>query len=122
MKYLKQLAIIGLITLVGEMLNYFLPLPVPASVYGMVLLFLCLCTGIIKEVQIKETADMLLVLMPVMFTGPSVGIIENYTSISESLAAFLLVIVITTVFIMAVTSAVTQSIMKFRKTGENSNE
>lgn len=38
MKYLKEVAIIFGITMAGECLNLFLPLPVPAGVYG---LFIC---------------------------------------------------------------------------------
>ncbi|MCF0175458.1 MAG: CidA/LrgA family protein, partial [Bacteroidales bacterium] len=42
MKYLLQFALIGLISLVAEMMGYFIPIPVPASIYGLVLLFLLL--------------------------------------------------------------------------------
>ena len=42
MKYVKQFGIILLISFAGEALNYLLPLPVPASIYGLVLMFLCL--------------------------------------------------------------------------------
>lgn len=124
MKYVKQIGIIGGITFAGELLNYLLPLPVPASVYGMILLFLALCMRFVKEEQIKETADFLLVLMPVMFTGPSVGVIENYASISQGLLGFAVIIVITTAAIMGVTGAVTQGAMrlcaKVKKTGKES--
>lgn len=44
MKYVKQFAIIALMTFLGEFFNYLLPLPVPASIYGM-LLFICLFTN-----------------------------------------------------------------------------
>lgn len=52
MKYAYQVMIIGGISLAGELLNYLLPLPVPASVYGMLLLLICLCTKVIKLDQI----------------------------------------------------------------------
>ena len=42
MKYVKQFGIILLISFAGEALNYLLPPPVPASIYGLVLMFLCL--------------------------------------------------------------------------------
>lgn len=115
MKYVKQIGIIGGITFAGELLNYLLPLPVPASVYGMLLLFAGLCTGMVKEEQIRETADFLLILMPVMFTGPSVGVIENYASISQGLLGFAVIIIVTTAVIMGVTGAVTQGVMRLCK-------
>ena len=77
--------IIGGITFAGELLHAWLPLPVPASVYGMILLFLCLCLKIIKEDQIRETADFLLLIMPVLFVGPGVGIIDNYMAVSDAI-------------------------------------
>ncbi len=78
----------------------------------MILLFLALCMRFVKEEQIKETADFLLVLMPVMFTGPSVGVIENFASISQGLLGFAVIIGNPTAAIMGVTGAVTQGAMR----------
>ena len=47
MKYVKEFGIILIVSLVGEMLKYFLPLPVQASIYGLVLMYLCLMLGVI---------------------------------------------------------------------------
>lgn len=122
MKYVKQMAIIGGITFAGELLKFFLPFPVPASVYGTILLFVCLCTKVVKEEQIKETADFLLLIMPVMFTGPCVGIIENYGYIADSLWQFALIVVLSTIIIMVVTGLVTQFAMKLQQKGGHADE
>ena len=53
MKYAYQAMIIGGISFAGELLNTLLPLPVPASVYGMVILLICLCTKVIRLDQIQ---------------------------------------------------------------------
>ena len=53
MKYLKQFLIILAISLLGEVLKELLPLPIPASIYGMVFLFILLLTGVIKLDQVK---------------------------------------------------------------------
>lgn len=118
MKYVFQMMIIGGITFVGELLHVWLPLPVPASVYGMILLFLCLCLKIIKEEQIRETADFLLLIMPVLFIGPGVGIIDNYTSISDAILPFIITVFVTTVIVMAVTGLVAQAIIRRTKGGK----
>ena len=47
MKYVKQFFIILLISFVGELFKYLIPLPIPASIYGMVILFIGLMTGLI---------------------------------------------------------------------------
>ena len=117
MKYVFQMMIIGGITFVGEMLHVWLPLPVPASVYGMILLFLCLCLKIIKPEQIQETADFLLLVMPVLFVGPGVGIIDNYGAISGAIVPFIITVILTTAIVMAVTGLVSQAVIRWKKGG-----
>ncbi|WP_041140116.1 CidA/LrgA family protein [Beduini massiliensis] len=112
MGYLFQFMIISGITFIGELLHYFLPLPIPASVYGMVILFICLLIGIIKEEEIKETADFLLLIMPIMFVGPSVGVMENFGLLSGALIPFLAIVLVSTFFIMVVTGITAQKMMK----------
>ena len=58
MKYVKQFVIIIAISFIGEFLKYLLPLPVPASIYGMVLMFVALLTGILKLDDVKDTAKL----------------------------------------------------------------
>lgn len=54
MKFLRQFIIILVISFIGELLKYILPLPVPASIYGMVILFVGLLTGVIKLENVRE--------------------------------------------------------------------
>ena len=64
MKYVKQFLIILLISFIGEGLNYLIPAPVPASIYGMVILFVCLCTKVVKLDDVKDTGMFLIEIMP----------------------------------------------------------
>ena len=66
MKYLRQFCIILLISALGEGLHILLPLPVPASVYGLVLMLGTLTSGILKLEQVEDAADFLVEIMPVM--------------------------------------------------------
>ena len=115
MKYLIQMCIITGITFAGELLRAFLPLPVPGSVYGMLLLFLCLCTGVIMVKHIEETAEFLLAIMPVLFVGPGVGILENYTHVTGNLPIFLLTVLVSTALVMAATGAAVQAVMALKR-------
>ena len=54
MKYMKQFGIILAISFAGEILNYLVPLPIPASIYGLVLMFLALCFKLIKVEDVKQ--------------------------------------------------------------------
>lgn len=112
MKYIYQFLIITSVTFLGELCHELLPLPIPSSVYGMIIMFICLLTKVIKEEQIKETADFLLLIMPIMFIGPSVGVMENYLAISSNIIEFVLVVLITTIVIMIVTGVVSEKLLK----------
>lgn len=119
MKYLFQMMVIGGITFTGELLNSLLPLPVPASVYGMLLLFAGLCTGIIKLEQIEETADFLLVIMPVLFISPSVSMLESLLDLEDQLVPILIISGVPTIAVMLVTGAVSQAVIRRKRKKEN---
>lgn len=112
MKYIKQFAVIALITFLGECLNLLIPLPVPASIYGMVILFLSLQTGILKLEQIEETADLLLGVMPIFFISPTVSLMSGIAAFKDSLVGVLVICLVSTVVVMAVTGLVSQAVIR----------
>ena len=114
MKLLRQFLII-LLSLVGEGLHALLPLPVPASVYGLVLMLLCLCTGILRLDQVERASDFLIEIMPVMFVPAAVGLTESWEQLRPVMVPVLVIMVLTTVLVMVVTGHVTQFVMKWRE-------
>ena len=78
MKFLRQFMIILAISFIGEVLKYIVPLPIPASIYGLVILFIALETGIIKLSAVKDTAKFLIEIMPVMFIPAGVGLMASW--------------------------------------------
>lgn len=115
MKYVKQFALIALMTFLGECLNRLLPLPVPASIYGMLLLFVCLQTGIVKLSQIGETADLFLAVMPLFFISPTVSLMVTIGIIKDSLLGIIGVCVISTAVVMVVTGLVSQAVIRHER-------
>ncbi len=115
MKYLKQFVIILLISFLGEILHYLIPLPVPASIYGILLMLLCLHFRIFAADEVRETGIFLIEIMPVMFIPAAVGLMESWTIIKPSLVQYLVVIVISTIIVMAVSGLVTQKIINNSK-------
>ena len=115
MKYIKQFALIALLTFIGECLNQLIPLPVPASIYGMVLLFLCLQTGILKLSQIEETADLLLGVMPIFFISPTVSLMSSIGVIKDSLVGVFVICIVSTAVVMVVTGLVAQVVIRHDK-------
>ena len=113
MKYVKQFLIILIICFLGELCRFIIPLPVPASIYGLVLMLACLMTGIIKLDQVDETATFFIDIMPVLFIPAGVGLIASYQALKPHL--------VTTVIVMGVTGVVAQRMMKHPKRKEGSN-
>ena len=121
MKYIKQFTIIALMTFLGECLNLLLPLTVPASIYGMVLLFLCLLSGVIKLPQIEDTADLMLGVMPIFFISPTVSLMSSIGVIKDSLFGVLFACIISTVAVLSVTGLVAQAVIRHdKKKGDRS--
>ena len=115
MKYLQQFLLILCISFVGEFIKYVLPLPIPASIYGMVILFIGLLTGLIKLEQVKDVGKFLIEIMPVMFIPAAVGLMESWSVIRPSLLPYIIVIIVSTIIVMAVSGLVTQKIINNSK-------
>ena len=99
-------------TLAGEALQRLLPVPIPASVYGLVLLFLALCTGLVKLEQVKDTGKFLASILPILFVAPTVGIVEYWDLISSHLLPISLLLLATTVLTFGISGRVTQHFTK----------
>ena len=112
MKYLSQFLIILGFTFLGEALQRLISLPIPASIYGLVLLFAALCLKIVKVEQIAETAAFLRSLLPMLFVGPAVSIVENRGLIAGKILPIVLVLLGTTVFTFGVSGIVTKWLVK----------
>ena len=108
MKYLKQLLIILAFSFVGEVLQEVIPLPVPAAIYGFVLLFVFLCTGLLKEIHIADAADFLIRIMPVLFVAPAVNLLSYYEIIAPALAGIITIVLVSTVLVFAVAGLATE--------------
>lgn len=112
MKYIKQILIILLFTFTGELLQAMIPLPVPAAIYGLVLLFLALCSGILKPAHIDKTANFMISILPVLFVAPAVNILEHWGVIAPDLGAICVIVLVSTVLTFAIAGRVAGWLMK----------
>lgn len=119
MKYIKQITIILLITFIAELLAAFLPLPVPASIYGLVLLFILLQTGILKLKQIEDTAEFFLAVMPVFFIAPSVSLLTAAMDMKGSVLAILITTLLSTLVTIIMTGYISQAVIRRKKKKES---
>ena len=115
MRYVIQLFIIICFSFLGEILHMVLPFPIPASIYGIVLLFLALELKILKVAQIREVSTTLIISMPVMFVPPAVGLISSWENIKDNWAEYLLITFASTFVVMAIAGWTTQCIILWRR-------
>ena len=111
MKYLRQFGIILAVTCVGEIMKYFIPLPIPGSIYGLILMFVLLLTKVIKVDHVKETGEFLIEIMPLMFIPAGVGLLNAWGVLKPVWIPISVITVVTTVLVMAVTAKVTQTVI-----------
>ncbi len=118
MKYIRQFLWILLFSFAGELLKYVIPLPVPASIYGLLLLLLALVTGILRLESVKETSKFLIEIMPLMFIPAAVGLLESWEALSGILIQVLIATVVSTVLVMGVSGMVTQALIRKKQGGK----
>ena len=112
MKYFSQILIILGFTLAGEALQRLVPLPIPASVYGLALLFTALCLKLVRLEQVKEAGTFLTSILSVLFVSPTVGIVDDWELIREDLLPILLLLTASTVLTFAVSGRLAQNFLK----------
>lgn len=115
MKYIRQFLIILLISFLGEVLKIVLPLPVPASIYGLILMLAALELKLIKLDSVKETGKFMIEIMPMMFIPAGVGLLEAWGKLSPVVLPVVLIVVVSTVLVMGVSGRVTQFVIRMGK-------
>lgn len=119
MNILFQFSIILLISLIGEALSFLIPLPIPASIYGIALLFLLLCTGLLRVESVKEVSSFLIAIMPVMFIPAGVGLMESFGLLLPALPAYAVITIVSTLAVMVVSGLATQAVIRRKPREEN---
>lgn len=122
MKFLRQMAVIMGVSFLAELMEILIPLPIAASMYGLVLMLLGLATKVIPLEKVEGAADFLIEIMPLLFVPPTVSVIANVDALKSILIPLLVICITTTILIMAVTGRVAQGIMRSGKKEGKGNE
>lgn len=120
-KYLFQFARILAFCFLGEILHAVLPLPVPASIYGLILLLLALRLGIVRLEQVKEVGLFLTGIFPLLFVPAAAGVMELWAEMGDMLLPILISIVPVTILVLASAGRTTQALTR-RKQKEASHD
>lgn len=115
MNYIKQFGIIIFLSFIGEILYKLLPLPIPPSIYGIIILFLCLELKIISISAIKESSRFFIEIMPIMFIPAAVGLIDSWQIIKTAWIPYTVITIVSTIVVMVVSGKIVQFIIKLSK-------
>ncbi|ATD31533.1 CidA/LrgA family protein [Macrococcoides bohemicum] len=94
---LFQILLIILITSVGNFLQQLLHLPIAGSIIGLVLFYILLMTGVVKETWIKSGANLFLTTMIFFFLPSIVGVKNIIGQMDSNFVIFFLLIAFGTV-------------------------
>lgn len=108
------------ISFLGEVLHHYLSLPIPASIYGLVILFAGLMTGVVKLSHVEETGRFLIEIMPLMFIPAAVGLLESWGILAPIWIPIIGITLITTVIVMIVSGKITQFVIRLENREEKS--
>lgn len=119
MKLIREVLWIIFFTFVGEILNASLPLPVPAGVYGLILMLIFLMRGIIRLDEVEQAGNFLLETMSIMFLPAAVGIMTVSKLLLPVLFPYMVIILFSTFLVMAVTGLSAEFILRKTESKED---
>ena len=122
MKLIFEFARIAAFCFAGEVCHLVLPLPIPASVYGLILLLLALRFGIVKLEQVKDVGLFLTGIFPLLFVPAAAGVMELWAEMGNMLLPIIIAIVPVTVLVLASAGRTTQALTSRRKNKEAAHD
>ncbi len=116
---IEQFIIIFGVTYLGEILSWYVPLPIPGTILGMILFFFALYFKLIKVEKIADVAHFLLLNISFFLVAPSVKIINSLEHLSTLWIwlKIIVLMVVTTIITMGVTGRVVQYLVERENNG-----
>ena len=108
MKIFREFIIILVLYFIGELISKIFNIPIPGNIIAMILLFVSLCTGIIKVEKVDDISTFFLDHLSFFFIPAGVGLINSFDSIKSSAIQIIIICIITTIIVMAVTGIIVQ--------------
>nr|WP_312576639.1 CidA/LrgA family protein [Sedimentibacter sp.] len=120
-KILLQAVIICVVFVAGNFISRIISsiIIIPGSLIGMIILFVFLCTNIIKLSMIEDTGNFLLKYMGLFFVPLVVGIMDSFELIHDNFIKLVIILVISCIFVMFVSCKVTDLLILYIRKGKN---
>ncbi|MER0466940.1 antiholin-like murein hydrolase modulator LrgA [Bacillus cabrialesii subsp. cabrialesii] len=109
--FLTQAFIFAVIMLVSNMIAAIVPIPIPASVVGLVLLFLLLCLKVIKLEQVETLGTSLTSLIGFLFVPSGISVMNSLGVMQQYGLQIVLVILLATIILLGATGLFSQMIL-----------
>ncbi len=119
MKFFRESILLLSIYFAGEILSKFLNLPLPGNIVGMILLFVLLTSNIIKVEKVENLANFFLDHLAFFFIPASVGLMTSFASLKGSIFKIILLCILTTIIVIAVTGITVQFICNRKSVKED---
>ncbi|KIL26212.1 antiholin-like murein hydrolase modulator LrgA [Bacillus altitudinis] len=110
--FLSQAFIFATVMFVSNLISMYLPIPMPASVIGLVLLFILLTTKIVKLEQVEQLGSSLTGLISFLFVPSGISVIQSLGVMQEVGVQVVGVIIIATIMLLAATGLFSQLLMQ----------
>lgn len=119
MKFFRESILLLSIYFAGEIISNLLNLPVPGSIIGMILLFVLLTSHIVKVEKVENLANFFLDHLAFFFIPASVGLMTSFVSLKGSIFKIILLCILTTIIVIAVTGITVQFICNRKSVKED---
>ncbi|HEI7607482.1 TPA: antiholin-like murein hydrolase modulator LrgA [Staphylococcus aureus] len=110
--FFHQVIVIALVLFVSKIIESFMPIPMPASVIGLVLLFVLLCAGAVKLGEVEKVGTTLTNNIGLLFVPAGISVVNSLGVISQAPFLIIGLIIVSTILLLICTGYVTQIIMK----------
>lgn len=113
--FLQQAFVFALIMLLANFIVGVLPFPMPASVMGLILLFIALCLKIVKLEQVEALGTSLTGLISFLFVPSGISVINSLGIMGQYGLQIVLIIIIATTILLAITGWTATALLNLKR-------
>ncbi|ANE76984.1 CidA/LrgA family protein [Dickeya solani] len=116
-QYLRAFALIYLCLFAGNAISALLPITIPGSILGMLILFALLASQILPPGWVKPGCHLLIRYMALLFVPIGVGVMNYYGVLRDQFAPIVVSCLVSTFVVMIVVGYTTQMMHRDRQAG-----
>ncbi|MBW5811185.1 CidA/LrgA family protein [Yersinia kristensenii] len=114
-QYLRAFVIIYLCLWAGKAVSLLLPITIPGSIIGMLILFALLASQILPSTWVKPGCHLLIRYMALLFVPIGVGVMQYYDQLTQQFGPIVVSCFVSTLIVMLVVAYSSQYVHRERK-------